>query len=132
MRWKFWQKDQTPDSDMPVILPPPGSLPRPVFRHLVDELELGPDWVRSLGCVICPIAGEKDLQAFRAFSPAQMATQGIEVGDFSTLDEYRQLILFSGTYNSATGTVTLLPEIKRQAAWDRRPRSAKSTTVECH
>ncbi len=82
----------------------------------MNELELGSDWVRSLGCVARPVAGKKHLSTFRAFSPSQASLLGIEVVDYATLDGYAHLILFSGTLNTQTGRVNLKPEIDRQVA----------------
>jgi hypothetical protein len=116
MEWKFWKKVPVRESDRPVIWPPPGPLPRPLFTHLVEELKLGSDWVQSLGCVARPVAGQNHLFAFRTFSLSQTSLIGIEVIDYATLDGYTHLILFSGTLNMQTGKVNLKPEINRRVS----------------
>ncbi|WP_372682677.1 hypothetical protein [Desulfosarcina sp.] len=114
MKWAFWKKD--PEPEKPINWSTPGPLPRTLFTHLVDELKIGSDWVRSLGCVARPVAGHNHLFAFRAFSPSQTNLLGIEVIDYATLDGYAHLILFSGTLNTQTGKVNLKPEIQRRVA----------------
>ncbi|MEE4113532.1 MAG: hypothetical protein V2I40_12005 [Desulfobacteraceae bacterium] len=114
MKWTFWKKAPAPNK--PSTWLTPGPLPQLLFTHLVDEMNLGSDWVKSLGCVARPVAGQKYLFTFRTFSPSQTSLMGIEVIDYATLDGYAHLILFSGTLNTQTGKVNLKPEIQRRVA----------------
>ncbi len=114
MKWKFWKKDPDPDKLLTSL--PTGPLPRPLFTHLVEELKLGSEWVQSLVCATRPVVDHDHLLAFRAFSPSQASLLGIEVTDYATLDGNTHLILFSGTLNTQTGSVNLMPEGKRRVA----------------
>ena len=116
MKWKFWQRKRSPDQTLDGGAPPPGPLHPLVVRHLVDELELGAEWVRTLYGVTRIVAGEENVHAFRAFSPSETTNRGITVCNYASLDGYRQVILFSGIFNAVTGTVNMVPEIKWRSA----------------
>jgi hypothetical protein len=87
-----------------------------LFRHLIQELELSAQWVRTLASVTRPKTGEHNIYEFRVFSPTQMAMRGITVGDYGSLDGYEQLILFSGALNLETGAVSLIPGTQGRAS----------------
>lgn len=116
MRWKFWKKTNAPEQRLHRIPSSPGPLPEKLFRHLIQELELSVQWVRTLASVTRPKTGEHDVYEFRVFSPTQMAMRGITVRDYGSLDGCGHLILFSGTLNVQTGAVSLIPGVQDRAS----------------
>ena len=128
MKWRFWKKDPVGGCDQPAITTHPGPIPRWVCLYLVERLELGADWVRSLDWVTRPVAGHPGLHEFRVFSPSQMTILGVEIVDYATLDEHENVILFCGTFDMETGKVNLMSEIKRRLSDTQAPaRDCKST-----
>jgi hypothetical protein len=116
MRWKFWEKKSTRQPKFPRLPASPGPLPEKLRRHLIQELELNDQWVRTLAGVTRPMAGEHDVYEFRVFSPTQMAMRDIMVRDYGSLDGCLHLILFSGTLNLQTGAVSLIPGVQGRAS----------------
>ena len=117
MKWQFWKKEARFDALLTGS--PPGPLPSSLSVHLVDELKLGCDWVRSLNCVSCAVPGQPHLVAFRIYSPFQTSRMGVDVVDHASLDGYPHLILFSGTINTKSGRIDLMPV--RGGSYDPQP-----------
>jgi hypothetical protein len=110
MNWKFWKKQNHLESSAgtkEAKLTRPKELPDRVGRHLVTQLKEDPDWVWSLKCTLRLRSVEKNVFEIRIFNPATAEREGVSVVDFNSLDDYPELILFSGSFNKNTGSVQL-------------------------
>jgi hypothetical protein len=116
MWWRFWKKTRTREQRFHRIPSSPGPLPKKLRQHLIQELELNAQWVRTLASVTRPMAGERDIYEFRVFSPNQMTMRGITVRDYGSLEGCGHLILFSGTLNLETGSVSLIPGVQARGS----------------
>jgi hypothetical protein len=101
MSWNFWKKSSKqvePSKDREEKLPKPKDIPEAVGRCLVVDHGKDPDWVWKLKSVVLQ-HGEKNRFDVRIFDEIQAGAKGIRVRDYTTLDEYPDLILFEGWYD---------------------------------
>jgi hypothetical protein len=109
MSWNFWKKTrvtQEPASVREEKLPKPKDIPEPVGRYLVFDLRKNPDWVWKLKCVVRR-QQEKYRYDVRVFDEAQAAAKKVRVGDYTSLDEHPELILFEGWYDKKSMAVNV-------------------------
>jgi len=97
----FWKPKETKEGE--IKLPGPKGIPDTVGMYMVVELKKDPDWVWQLKGVIRPAAKEKAFYC-RVFDEGQVAQAGIEVRDWTALDEYPDLILWEGYFDKETNT----------------------------
>ena len=107
MSWKFWKKAEPGQGGGGTKLPGPKDLPQQVGRQLVVVMGEDPDWVWNLRSVARPRAGAKNSFDIRVYSPAKAAEAGIAVGNYHSLDDHGELILFEGHYEKNVPTVHL-------------------------
>jgi hypothetical protein len=107
MRWKFWRKpaQMQGGSGSTPNLTRAKDLPTVVGRDLVVLKKLDPDWVWSLRCVEKSVEGSKDKRIFRVFSPNNAIDSGLKIGNYNSLENHPELIIFSGWYNRRSGRV---------------------------
>jgi hypothetical protein len=98
----FWKRKETKEGE--VKLPGPKGIPQPVGSHMVVQEKKDPDWVWQLKGVVRP-AGKKKAFYCRVFSEAQVAQAGVNVKDWSSLDDHPDLILWEGYFDKETNTV---------------------------
>jgi hypothetical protein len=98
----FWNRKQAQKGQG--RLPGPKGIPGPVGRHMVVQMKNDPDWVWQLQGVVRP-AGEKKTFYCRVFNQAQVAQGGVEVKDWTSLDDQPALILWEGYFDEKTNTV---------------------------
>jgi hypothetical protein len=79
--------------------PKPQSLPEAVGRELVVGLDKDPDWVWRLKCVMRRIENEKSRFDIRIFDEARAAQKRVRINDYTSLDDYPELIHFDGWYD---------------------------------
>ena len=118
MNWKFWQKEkqQAKSSKTGEIkLAKPRDLPQQIGMFLVTQLNLDPDWVWNLKCVMRPLADQKNVFEIRIFNPETGAAKGVMVANFHSLDKHPHMILFSGTFDKKTGKVQIEQLLKEVA-----------------
>jgi len=111
--WKFWKTDNKNDQKLTLRsskLPKPKDLPDRIGIYLVTQLKLDPDWVWSLKGVVRPTK-EKHNFEIRIFDPKEAVVSDVIVGDFNSLDNCPEMVLFEGCFNKDTGWV----DIKRTA-----------------
>jgi len=77
----------------------PKCIPELVGRHLVVEQKQNPDWARKLKAVVRPRPEDKDAFDFRVFDEAQAAAKKVTIKDYSSLDEYPDLIVYEGWFD---------------------------------
>ena len=79
-------------------LPGPKDIPEVVGRHLVVSLKQNPDWVWKLRAVLRE-RNTKDTFDFRVFDGVQTAAKKAAIKDYTSLDQYPELILFQGWFD---------------------------------
>ena len=84
-------------------LPGPKEIPELVARYMVVQMKHDPDWVWKLKGVVHP-AGKKKVFYCRVFDEAQVVQAGVKVKDWTSLDEYPDLILWEGYFDKETNT----------------------------
>jgi len=101
----FWkkgpEKEEQPKSEVEK-LPGPRSIEELVGRHLVVDLKQNPDWVWQLRSVVRRIAVGKHRFDFRVFDAAKVATKGVKVKDYTSFDNYPELILYQGWFDKVS------------------------------
>ena len=110
MNWKFWKKGNPggiSTGTKETKLARPKELPDRVGRYLVTQLKEDPDWVWSLKCTLRLRSAEKNVFEIRIFNPATAEREGVSIVNFNSLDDYPELILFTGSFNKNTGSVQL-------------------------
>jgi hypothetical protein len=104
MAWSFWKK-KSEAGELPEAkvekLPKPHSIPESVGRALVVNLGKDPNWVWQLKSVVRP-QSEKNHYDIRVFDEGQASLRGVVVKDYTTFDEYPDLVLFEGWYDKKT------------------------------
>jgi hypothetical protein len=113
MNWKFWKTDNKHDHRLnheSSELPKPKDLPDRIGIHLATQLKLDPDWVWTLQGVVRP-TNEKHNFEIRIFDPEEAFLSDVIVKNFSSLEDFPELILFEGCFNKYTGWI----DIKRTA-----------------
>jgi hypothetical protein len=116
MDWKFWRKNETaaaPNGGKTQRLERPKDLPNDVGYHLVVKERLDPDWVWRLKCVKKPRENSKSTFDIRIFSSETSSQHGVQIRDYTSLDNHADLIIFAGWYDKNTGSVQLEKMIKK-------------------
>jgi hypothetical protein len=98
----FWKREKTKEGE--VKLPGPKGIPDLAGRHMVVEEKKDPNWVWNLKGVVRP-SGKKEAFYCRVFSEAQVAQAGVNVKDWTSLDDHPDLILWEGYFDKETNTV---------------------------
>ena len=109
MNWKFWKTDNKNDQRLnqrSSKLPKPKDLPDRVGMYLVTQLKLDPDWVWSLKGVMRPTTEKRKFE-IRIFDPKDAVISDVKVTNFNTLDDFPEMILFAGCFNTNTGWVDI-------------------------
>jgi hypothetical protein len=93
------------------------ALGRRVFRlglatnYGVEGTDL--EWAWSLKCVRKPRENSKSTFDIRIFSSTTVANHGVKVSDYTSLDNYMDLVIFAGWYDKNTQSVQLERLIKK-------------------
>ena len=111
----FWKWKETKEGD--VKLPGPKGIPELVGRYMVVEEKKDPNWVWKLKAVVRP-AGKKKAFYCRVFDEAQVAQSGVEVKDWTSLDEYPDSILWEGYFDKETNTARREKFVKASSSSD--------------
>ena len=98
----FWKRKETKEGEEK--LPGPKGIHDLVGRYIVVEEKEDPNWVWQLKGVVRP-AGKKKAFYCRVFSEAQVAQVGVNVKDWTSLDNHPDLILWEGYFDKETNTV---------------------------
>lgn len=108
MNWKFWKKDDTASSaGTSPNLPKPKELPELVGQFLIVESGYDPDWTWALKGALCPRPGSGSAFDIRIFDETIAAQNGVTVKNYDTLDEYPELIIFEGSFDTGSHLVNL-------------------------
>jgi len=101
----FWKKKPTteePSEPKAEKLPGPRSIEELVGRHMVLDLKLDPDWTWQLRSVVRPRSGGAHRFDFRVFDEAQVAAKRMKVKDYTSFDNYPELILYQGWFDKVS------------------------------
>ncbi len=98
----FWKSKKTKEGEEK--LPGPKGIPDLAGRYMIVEGKKDPDLVWQLKAVIRP-AGKKKAFYCRVFSEGQVAQAGVNVKDWTSLDNHPDLILWEGYLDKETNTV---------------------------
>lgn len=116
MKWKFWRKTATQQpgasGNVPDKSSRPKSLPQQIGQYLVVKRNLDPDWVWNLKCVLRPRGQQTSAFDFRVFSPQS----GVHVGEYNSLSDHPELILFHGWYDKRSNEIELFDQNSGKAA----------------
>ena len=83
-------------------LPGPRSIEELVGRQIVVDLKQNPDWVWRLRSVVRRRADGKHRFDFRVFDEAQVAAKRVKVKDYTSFDNYPELILYQGWFDKVS------------------------------
>jgi hypothetical protein len=98
----FWKRKESKEGELK--LPGPKGIPDWVGRHLVVEEKKDPSWVWNLKGVVHPTEKKKAFYC-RVFSDAQVRKAGVNVKDWTSLDDHPDLILWEGYFDKETNAV---------------------------
>ena len=96
MFWKKKTKTEEPLKPEVEKLPGSRSIEELVGRQMVVDLKRDPDWVWQLRSVVRQRSGGAHRFDFRVFDAAQVAAKGVKVKDYTSLDNYPELVLYQG------------------------------------
>ena len=96
MLWKFWQKNKEASA---LKEEKPKDLPSRLGKYLVVDLQYDPDWVWSLKVTSRKRKNYHYVYEFRVFDPVSAKMNAREIRQFSSLDDYPEMIFFDGWYN---------------------------------
>jgi hypothetical protein len=97
----FWKRKETKEGEEK--LPGPKEIPELAGTYMIVEGK-DPDLVWQLKVVIRP-AGKKKAFYCRVFSEGQVAQAGVNVKDWTSLDNHPDLMLWEGYLHKETNTV---------------------------
>ncbi len=98
----FWKRKETKEGELK--LPGPKGIPDWVGRQMVVEEKEDPNWVWNLKGVVRPTEKKKAFYC-RVFSESQVTQAGVNVKDWTSLDDHPDLILWEGYFDKETNTV---------------------------
>lgn len=109
MSWKFWKSPNAESQGEKEAekLPRPKEIPNLVGRFLVVSLGKDPDWVWNLRAAIRPQANQKSAWDVRVFDDREVASKGIKIENFNTLEKHPELVLFEGWFDKRSMKVEL-------------------------
>ena len=99
----FWnKKSATKEPPKPKVqkLRGPREIPHSVGKLLTAKYKLDPDLLPILRAVVRENANGERSYDCRIFDQAEAEAIKVQIGDYTTLDEYPDLILYEGWYNS--------------------------------
>jgi hypothetical protein len=103
----FWKRKQCEEK-----LPWPKGIPKLAGWHMVVEENRNPDWVWKLKGVVRPAKKKKAFYC-RVFDEVQTTQAGVKVKDWTSLDDYPDLILWEGYFGKETDTARPEKFVKR-------------------
>jgi hypothetical protein len=105
MFWKKKTKTGEPSKPKMKKLPAPSSIEDTLARKLIVDLKQDPDWVWKLHSVVCQRSGGGQRFDFRVFDAVRVAATRVEVKDYTSFDDYPELIVYQGWFDKESGEV---------------------------
>lgn len=106
MNWKIWRKSATEDGQKTGGAT---TIPEPVARYMVVDLQEEAEWVWHLKAVLNPRPDNKHVYDFRVFEAGKAMAVNLHVKDYASLDEYPEIIILQGSYHRKSGDVWAEP-----------------------
>jgi hypothetical protein len=109
----FWGKKSAKEEEK---LRGPGVIPELVQKHLVGEMKMDPDLVKLLKALVRKSATGETAFNIRVFDESEAVAKKVQVKDYTSLDEYPDLIIYDGQFDGGSKQVKL--EEKKKINWD--------------
>jgi len=88
-------------------LPGPKTMPEILGNHLVKQMKKEPGWAWRLSVVTRPRSGGEKGFDVRIFAENEARSSGVKVKDYTTFDQYPNLIFFEGWFDKESKQVEL-------------------------
>jgi hypothetical protein len=102
MNWKFWPRIAKRDSDRTAG---PTTIPEPVARYMVVDLQAEAEWVWHLKAVLRLRSDSKHVYDFRVFEGGLAMAKNVVIQDYASLEPYPDMIVLQGAYHRKSGDV---------------------------
>jgi hypothetical protein len=112
-RKMFWDKKSAKEEEK---LRGPGMIPGFVQKHLVAERKMDPDLVKLLKALVRKGAIGETAFNIRVFDESEALAKKVQVKDYTSLDEYPDLIIYEGHFDEGSKQVKL--DEKKKINWD--------------
>jgi len=105
----FWKKKSSSSEEeaKKEKLPGPKEVPGPVQNHLAAERKMDSEWLRFLKAVVRNSPKGERTFDMRIFDPAEAEAKKVQVKDYTSLDEYPDLIVYEGWFDEVSKKVEL-------------------------
>jgi len=113
MFWKKQQKDAAPGKATAEKLPGPKNITEFVGKYLSEKYEVESNRLWRLKALVRPSTRGGKTYDVRIFDETEAASDRIKVRDYTSLDQYPELVLYEGWLDEEAKEVTL--EAKRKA-----------------
>jgi hypothetical protein len=97
MEMWFWKRKETKEGEEK--LPGPTGIPELVGRYMVVERKMSPDLVKLLKAVVRRSTTGETAFNIRVFDEYEGLAKKVQVKEYSSLDEYPDLIIYEGWYD---------------------------------
>ncbi|MFC1971729.1 hypothetical protein ACFLV0_07425 [Chloroflexota bacterium] len=105
MFWKKKPKTEEPSKPKMEKLPGPSSIESILAAKLIVDLTQDPDRVWKLHSVVRRRSGGGERFDFRVFDMARVEATRVEVKDYTSLDDYPELMVYQGWFDTKSGEV---------------------------
>ncbi|MFC2020078.1 hypothetical protein ACFLU4_09100 [Chloroflexota bacterium] len=105
MFWKKKTKTEEPSKPKIEKLHGPSSIEAILATKLIVDLKQHPDLIWNLHSVVRQRSGDGQRFDFRIFDAARVAATRVEVKDYTSFDDYPELIVFQGWFDKESGEV---------------------------
>ena len=112
----FWGKKSAKEEEKKEKLSGPKEIPGLVRNYLVAERKMDTDLVKLLKAVMRKSATGETAFNIRVFDESEGLAKKVQVKDYTSLDEYPDLIIYEGLYDGGSKQVKL--EEKKRVSWD--------------
>src|SRR4030042_354777 len=112
----FWRKKSVREEEKGEKLSGPKEIPEVAQHYLVTQGKMGPDLVKLLKAVLRKSITEETGFNIRVFDDSEALARGVQVKDYTSLDECPDLIIYEGWFDEGAKQVKL--EEKKSVNWD--------------
>ena len=111
----FWGKKSVKEDAGKEKLSGPQAMPGLVQSHLIAEKKMAPEWVQFLKAVVRRGPNGNTALNIRTFDESEALAKKAQVKDYTSLDEYPDLIIYEGQFDEGLKQVKL--EEKKKVNW---------------
>ena len=105
MFWKKKTKTEEPSKPKMKKLPAPSSIESILATKLIVDLKQDADQIWKLHSVVCQRSGGGQRFDFRVFDADRVTATRVQVKDYTSLDDYPELIVYQGWFDKESGEV---------------------------